>query len=697
MRGRARVLIDGAAYFRELLRAFANARRTIYIAAWAIDRQTVLNPQAEPRDRRTLEQALLEATRQNKALTVHVLIWDATASAGFSHAALPIFLHDWRWRPRVQVRYDDRFPSGGAHHQKLVVVDDDVAFAGGLDVTLGRWDTSEHRVHDRRRRDNSGDDHGPFHDAQMMVGGEVAKTLGAMFRARWARATGRKLPEPVGVRHPWPESEGLDFDDVDIAIARTDCTVEPPVTQIEQLFIDSIGAARDCIYIENQYLTSRLIGRALGARLQEPDGPEVVLIGPRQPAGWLEEVTVGLLRWRVIDQLRKADVHGRLFAAYPMASVRDDVPVYVHIKLTIIDDWFVRIGSANVARRSLRLDTECDLAFFVPEGSQRKKVLELRQRLVAEHLAVEPRVARDAIASHGSVRAAIEALRTESGDHTLVPFESGPPMDDRETAEAGDVLYDPDTPIDLASMADAIVGSQARGRLRDRLPQGLLAASLMCAGFVLWRLAWFEPGDWLSTAGQWADAQTASLVGWIRLASVAAAASALGVPIAVATIATSAAVGPLDGSAVMLLGIAGGCTLHYGIGRLLGRQWTRRLLGTQVNDVSRGMMRRGVFSFFALRALPITRFTTVGIVAGASRAKFGSYLTGSLLGSIPYVFMLALLGFLLGRFLRSPDVLDVTLLAGGTFGLWVVVRGIVGGLKRRANRGARERVANRGG
>ncbi|MCC7541197.1 MAG: VTT domain-containing protein [Deltaproteobacteria bacterium] len=693
MRGRARVIIDGADYFRELVRAVENARQTVYVAGWTVNRETWVNPHEPRAHRKTLEQLFVEALRRNRTLEIHVLVWDATATAGFSHTALPIFLHEWRTRLRLHIRYDDRFPLGGSHHQKIVVVDDDVAFCGGIDLTVGRWDTPEHRGEDVRRRDPYGDDHGPFHDAEMMVGGDVAKTLGRIFRARWKRATGRVLPEPVGIRHPWPSHDGIDFEDVDIAVARTDAMERPPVTQIEELFVDSITAARDCVYIENQYLTSRLIGKALADRLRDPEGPEVVVIGPRQPAGWLEEVTVGLLRWRVIDGLRRADAHGRLYIAYPMSSISSDLAVYVHVKLTIIDDWFVRIGSANVARRSLRLDTECDVALVAPEGEQRRRVLELRHRLVAEHLATTPKRVAAAVAEHGSLRKAIESLR--EGDHSLVPFEAGPSMDERESAEDGDVLYDPETPIDLASLADAIVGRQARRRLRDRLPQGFLYAMLLCGAFILWRLAIFEPGDWLSSAGAWADAATSSFDGWLRLVGIAAISCTASVPVAVLTIATAAAVGPLEGSAVMLLAIVVSSAATYGLGRLLGRQWTRRLLGTQVNDVSRGMMRRGVFSFFALRALPITRFPTVGIVAGAARARFWHYLVGTVLGSVPYVFALALLGLLLGRFLRGPDVLDVSVLVAGGVAMWLVVRAIVGGLRRRADRGARRRTATR--
>jgi len=55
--------------------------------------------------------------------------------------------------PNIQVlRHPDHLNVGGtlywAHHEKIVVVDEEVAFIGGLDLCFGRWDTPHHTLRD---------------------------------------------------------------------------------------------------------------------------------------------------------------------------------------------------------------------------------------------------------------------------------------------------------------------------------------------------------------------------------------------------------------------------------------------------------------------------------------------------------------------------------------------------------------------
>ena len=62
---------------------------------------------------------------------------------------------------------------------------------------------------------------------------------------------------------------------------------------------------RGAIYIESQYFTSRRIAAALGDRLQEAHGPEVIIVGPAACSGWLGK-TVGVLRNRFVQRLQEA-------------------------------------------------------------------------------------------------------------------------------------------------------------------------------------------------------------------------------------------------------------------------------------------------------------------------------------------------------------------------------------------------------
>jgi len=204
------------------------------------------------------------------------------------------------------------------------------------------------------------------HDVQVGVSGEVAARLGDLVRQRWLAVTGKRIRVPKTRHDPWPPSLSPDVSDVSVGIART----EPQypggkgTRKIETLFLDSIAAAQRSIYIENQYLSSAVIGDALVKRLRDPDGPEVVAVITKASAGWLEGATMDVLRSRLVKRLREADKYRRLRIFCPVIDAQKSCCMSIHSKLLIADNQFVRIGSANVSNRSMGFDTECDLVPF---------------------------------------------------------------------------------------------------------------------------------------------------------------------------------------------------------------------------------------------------------------------------------------------------------------------------------------------
>src|SRR5688500_2667433 len=160
---------------------------------------------------------------------------------------VPFFGQDWRRHPRVHFRMDGSHPVGASHHSKIVVIDDNLAFTGGLDLAKGRWDTPEHRAEDPRRADFNGAFLPPHHDAQVAVQGEAAAALGEIVRTRWWSSTGHRLrPPPARAAERWPEGLTPDLNDIKVAIARTEPAYSgiKEVREIEKLFQDSIEAAR---------------------------------------------------------------------------------------------------------------------------------------------------------------------------------------------------------------------------------------------------------------------------------------------------------------------------------------------------------------------------------------------------------------------------------------------------------------------
>ncbi len=188
-------LVDGAAYFRAFREVVKQARRSVLIMAWDIDSRVELVREHEPDGFPVkLSEFLHSVLERNPQLHIHVLDWDFPMLMAADREWLPLLKEEWTGHARLHFHLDDRYPPGASHHQKIVVVDDAVAFVGGLDLTSGRWDTPEHRPDDRRRCDlGSGPVPQPYHDIQMIVRGPIAAKLGDMARERWRLATQRSL------------------------------------------------------------------------------------------------------------------------------------------------------------------------------------------------------------------------------------------------------------------------------------------------------------------------------------------------------------------------------------------------------------------------------------------------------------------------------------------------------------------------
>ena len=304
-------------------------------------------------------------------LHVYILNWDFSVLFALEREPLPKLKFGLRSHRRVHFRLDGHHPIGASHHQKIVVVDDAVAFVGGMDLAIRRWDTPDHCVDDPRRVDPAGELYPPVHDIQMAVDGQAAAALGELARERWRHATGQRIGAVhEGKSDPWPRFLTPDFEHVAVAISRTQPTYNgnAEVREVEALYLDAIAAARRSIYMEAQYLTSTALGTALAKRLAESGGPEVVLILPRDGAGWLEQSTMSVLRARLLRQLRSADHFGRLRVYYPAVPGLGDGCINVHAKVLVVDDTLVRIGSSNLSNRSMGLDTECDLGIEAGGG-----------------------------------------------------------------------------------------------------------------------------------------------------------------------------------------------------------------------------------------------------------------------------------------------------------------------------------------
>ncbi len=447
-------LVDGEDYFAAVADAVSRARESVLILAWSIDSKVRLF-RGEDDDERPPELAafLSWALGRRPELEIRVLCWDFSAIYTFERELLQRARMGWTTHDRLHFSFDDNHPAGASLHEKIVVVDDRVAFVGGFDLGRRRWDTSKHAPEDERRITPSGNSYPPFHDVQAVVEGEIAAVLGELARERWRRATGEEVAAASTPDDPWPRGVAAAIRDLEVGIVRTrpEHQDQDPVVETEEYLRRLIGRAERFIYAENQYLTSDAIAEALADRLAGDDPPEVVLVTARENHGWLEQAVMGGLRESFRRKLGDADHSGRLRIYYP--EVGEGVTPNVHSKVMVVDDRWAYVGSANLSNRSMGLDSECGLAIdWDGRDDVGRALRELRIRLVSEHLGVDPDELAAREAEAGPV-AAVESLR--GGARTLEELDT----DDREltsTLEPVARLADPHRPVKLADLVDMI-------------------------------------------------------------------------------------------------------------------------------------------------------------------------------------------------------------------------------------------------
>jgi phosphatidylserine/phosphatidylglycerophosphate/cardiolipin synthase-like enzyme len=423
---RAAVLIDGASYFSRLETTLRQARKSILILGWDFDGSIRLRPDVGSDESPPLGPFLHSLLEERPELEIRILVW-SLATVHAPSAPMPLLLGtDWQNHPRLHVRLDTHHPIYAAHHQKIVCIDDALAFVGGMDLTVRRWDTARHAAGDPVRISPDARPYDPVHDIQMMVDGEIVGDIASLARRRWAAATGEELAPVTPEAELWPSDLPPDFTEMPLAIARTMPAWggQPAVGEVAALTADALAAARQAIYIEAQYMTAPYVGDILAAQLDRPDGPEIVVVMTHESHGLAERIVMGNNRDRLIRRLRQADRHDRLRVSFPCvpAGNGERRQVLVHSKLIIVDDTFLRIGSSNLNNRSIGLDTECDLAVEARRIEARRTIVLLRNRLLAEHLDTDPETVAGLAEENGSLVRAVDALNHKP--RGLRPFEA---------------------------------------------------------------------------------------------------------------------------------------------------------------------------------------------------------------------------------------------------------------------------------
>ena len=684
---KAGFLIDGAAYFSAVADAIDQAQKTIFIAAWDIDsRIALLRGNAAYDVQKNLGEFLNAKAKRTPGLHVYILSWDFPMLYAMEREWMPIFKLGWKTHDRVFFHLDDQHPMGASQHQKLVVIDNRVAFCGGLDLTNSRWDTPEHRPDDPRRVTPEGDPYSPFHDIQVALEGEAAKNLGQLFADRWKWATGKQIAGHTAWKNPesaspWPKNIQPDLTDIQLGISRTLPAYKgrKAVREVENLYRDAIAAAQTSIYIENQYLTSAKIAEALEKSLSQEQGPDICMVLPEASSGWLEQSTMDSIRARILETLSAADKHHRLGVFYPVLE-DGKTPLYVHAKLMIVDDRLAIIGSANVSNRSMRFDSECVLAFAAAEDHRiGEAIAHLRSRLLAEHSGRPVETVASAFAKEKSMNRVITSLSRDSGRRLKkLAYRQSLPLDGAAIVKDPELL-DPESPVAFDRMMDRFARNEQG---TSRMPRVMKLAGVLLILLALaaaWR--WSPLAEWATreNLAAWGGKIKEQPLSFLIVLGGYIAGGFLMVPVTLLVGVTAMVFDPVMGALYALSGCLVSALSTFWAGAGLGKQMVRKVAGKKLNHISRQMARQGILTVALIRNIPVAPFSLVNLIAGASHIKLKDYLLGTAAGMLPGILVITIFADRLLHTIQHPGwvngliaaALAVVMIAGN---VWVTKR-----------------------
>jgi len=448
------VIVDARDYYRSFYHTALAARRYLLLAGWQFDSDVPLlrgADRAEASHPVELLPFLQSLCSDRPDLLVYMLAWDYSLLYALEREWMQRLKFDWMTTDRIHFVFDDAHAVGASHHQKFVVVDGSMAFAGGIDLCDSRWDTREHFLHQPERVNRHGKPSKPYHDCMGYCTGSAAAELERLFCKRWSESGAPPIELPAGPAAELPIPEPairLDCTSVAYSLTRGPDAEHEAVVQILELYESAIRSAEALIYIESQYFTSRAVHRALAERMKG-SGPklEIVILTPRGADSPKEKLVLGDAQSWVLSSLcaiARESGHALrvLYSAAPSSSGQE-VSTFIHSKLLCVDDRLLCVGSANCTNRSMSLDTELALVWECTDDSQplRKSIARVRASLLCEHAGVPYDAALE------SVRGVVGHIDKFIGASKLRAHDVPDTPDDIDRDHLLERAFDPEAPL----------------------------------------------------------------------------------------------------------------------------------------------------------------------------------------------------------------------------------------------------------
>ncbi len=361
------VLIDGVEALPAIAEAMLKAESHVHLAGWYFTPSFALVRDGDPLVLRDLLSELAER------VDVKVLSWAGAPLPLFrpSRADVRAMRDRLVDRSRTQVALDGHERPMHCHHEKTIVIDDRIAFVGGLDLTSEDGDRFDARHHPARAKVG-------WHDVATRIEGPAVADVAESFNMRWHEVTGERLPAPTVA----PAAGAVELQIVRTVPEKIYKAVPKGDFGILESYIRAFRSAERFIYLENQFLWSPEIASVLAEKIAKPPSADfrILILLPVRPNTGVDD-TRG-----VLGELLEADAgEGRIFASaiFARTGLRAD-PIYVHSKIGIVDDRWLTIGSANLNEHSLFNDSEMNVVTHDPELARHTRL-----RLWAEHLELE--------------------------------------------------------------------------------------------------------------------------------------------------------------------------------------------------------------------------------------------------------------------------------------------------------------------
>lgn len=673
-------LIDCANYYKALHSAIVKASHSIFIVGWDIDsRIRLLRGKDEQQSEApsVISDLLKWKAEQNPDIKIYLLRWDSSLAFFAQREMWAKEVWEEKTPDNVETVLDDTIPMGGSQHQKIVVIDDELVFSGGMDVSTNRWDTRDHPVISEER-DGPDGEYGPLHDVQIVSSGPVVVDFAKLVRWRWQRVADSS---PIDIREAaqngedaplpeaWPDDYPPLFENVQCALARTIPFMDEvePAQEVRHMLLDLIKEAESVIYIENQFTTRQEIAEALNKQLKLKPELSVIIVSSYEPKGKFECEAFWASRIEFKAILENGIDANRVKLTYSSIEDMQGRKAYkrIHSKVMTIDDKYLVIGSSNLSNRSMTLDTEIDTVLYGNTPQNQEKIAQVRNDLLAEHTGR----ALDDMPALFESKHPVEALMHNQTAHGYVLTEVRDEVfTEHSVKNVFRALSDPEEPLISVPTLDGAALPARNPRRRSIMIMIGVTIVAVLGGLMFWASQSIE---WLSSdsINAFLEKSRGTYFALPTVLLVYVIGGILFFPVTVLSLAVAAIFGPIWGPIYGIMGALLSSAILFGIGKVSGNAGLRKVGGPKVAAVDEKLKRSGIVGVAAIRMFPIAPFSLVNLVAGISSIGIIQFLIGTFLGMFPPMIAKGLVGDSIAQIWQNPSVETISYLAGGIV-LW---------------------------